>query len=111
LGKNQKEVVAVLPGVTREILASGKNIMVAKFSFAKGAEVPVHSHPHEQCSYIREGSFTYTLNGQNSDVQANDCMLVPPGTPHGAIAKEEGIIIDVFSPPREDFLATTSHEE
>ena len=79
--------------------------MVAKFSFEKGAEVPAHSHPHEQCSYIREGSFTYSLDGQEIDVQANDCLLVEPDKPHGATAKEQGVIIDVFSPPREDFLA------
>ncbi len=96
--------VMISPGIERSILASGGRLMAVEAQFQKGAAGAVHSHPHEQISYIIRGSFEFELNGQKMVIREGDSYYVGPGIPHGVTALEDSIILDVFTPQREDFL-------
>ena len=91
-------------GISRKILARGGNLMMVEVCFEKGGIGAIHSHSHEQISYIHKGSFEFILNEEKEIVQANDTVYIPANIPHGVKALEDSIIIDVFTPQREDFL-------
>lgn len=96
--------VASAPGIRRKVLCYDDGIMLVRFAFEPGAVGAEHSHPHKQCSVIESGSFDVTIAGQTKRLKAGDSYLVAPNLLHGAVAVEAGVIVDVFSPPREDFL-------
>ena len=91
-------------GVTRQILGYDPNLMMVRVTFAKGAVGALHAHPHRQVTYVERGRFEATVNGATTVVSAGDCFFVPPGSPHGAVALEDGALIDVFAPARTDFV-------
>jgi len=101
-----KEIAAVDlgQGVSRKILASGGDMMTVQFDFEEGAVGYLHSHPHEQVGYVVKGRFEATLAGGKTVIEAGDTYYVPSGVEHGVVALEEGVLIDVFTPQREDFL-------
>ncbi len=91
-------------GVIRKILASGGKMMTVEFTFAKGSIGALHSHPHEQVGYVAKGRFEATLGDQKTMIQEGDTYYVAPNVMHGVVALEDGVLIDVFTPQREDFL-------
>ena len=93
-------------GVSRKILSSGGNMMTAQFSFEKGAVGTPHTHPHEQVGYVVHGSFELTLADEKTIISTGDTYYVPSGVVHGVVALEDGVLLDVFTPQREDFLET-----
>ena len=72
--------------------------------FEKGAQGNMHSHVHEQITYIAEGKFLFTIDGETREVCKGDSVYMPSGAEHGVTCLEEGRLVDVFSPIREDFL-------
>lgn len=93
------------PGVTRRILAAGGGLMTVEFRFRKGAVGALHSHPHEQVGYVASGRFEFTLGDQKRVLGPGDSYYVPSGVVHGVVTLEDGVLLDVFTPQREDFLA------
>ena len=92
-------------GVSRKILTYGGNVMMVEVTMKKGGMGSVHTHPHEQISYIAAGSFEFDVDGVKQVVKKGDSLYVSPNVPHGTLSLEEGsIIVDVFCPIREDFL-------
>lgn len=91
-------------GVSRKILAQVTNIMMVEVNFKKGAVGEVHSHVHEQISYILKGSFELNIDGKNEMVKTGDTYYIKPNALHGVLALEDATILDVFTPRREDFL-------
>lgn len=92
-------------GVSRKLLSHGGGLMMVEVTFKEGAIGTVHQHEHEQISYIIKGSFQFELDGNVQKVTAGDSIYVPSNEAHGVRALEEGsVILDVFSPQREDFL-------
>ena len=91
-------------GVHRKILASNGGLMTVEVIFNKGAIGAVHTHPHEQVCYVLAGSFEFDLNGKKEVITQGDTYYVEPNIPHGVVALEDGILLDVFTPQREDFL-------
>lgn len=91
-------------GVTRKILASNGGLMTVEVTFQKGAIGALHSHPHEQISYVLAGSFEFELEGEKTIIKAGDSYYVSPNAIHGVVALEDSVILDVFTPQREDFL-------
>ncbi|MDF2613414.1 MAG: Cupin 2 conserved barrel domain protein [Clostridia bacterium] len=91
-------------GVTRKILTHDENLMMVEVSFEKGAVGAIHAHIHEQISYIAKGSFVFDLNGDKRVVKEGDSIYIASNLLHGVEALEESIIVDVFTPRREDFL-------
>ncbi|MFC5732447.1 cupin domain-containing protein [Cytobacillus gottheilii] len=92
-------------GVSRKILTRGGGLMMVEVTFKEGAVGALHQHFHEQISYIIKGSFQFELDGNVQKVTAGDSIYVPSNAAHGVRSLEEGsVILDVFSPQREDFL-------
>ncbi|WP_237389723.1 cupin domain-containing protein [Bacillus sp. USDA818B3_A] len=103
-GKNE-QIVDAGEGVKRKLLGRGGTLMMAEVSFQKEAIGAIHSHPHEQVSYIVQGSFEFHLDGKVQRVVKGDSVYVPSNTLHGVKALEDNsIILDVFTPQREDFV-------
>jgi quercetin dioxygenase-like cupin family protein len=94
----------VWPGITRKILGYDDRLMLVKVRFVQGTVAPAHDHPHSQCSYIESGIFEVKIGSEIKILGPGDGFNVPSGITHSVIAREAGIIIDAFSPHREDFL-------
>lgn len=92
------------PGVTRQVLGHDPALMLVRVTFAKGAIGYVHHHPHRQVSYVERGAFEVRLGGETTVLREGDCFFVPPDVPHGVVALEDGVLVDVFTPARQDFL-------
>ncbi|ABX44017.1 cupin domain-containing protein [Lachnoclostridium phytofermentans] len=101
-----KDIVATdcEPGVTRKILSYSDELMMCEITFEKGAKGYFHSHKHLQITYIAKGSFEFTIDGETKVVKQGDSVYMPSDAVHGVTALEEGILVDVFNPMREDFL-------
>ena len=95
-------------GITRQIMGYDNQIMLVKVKFEKGAIGAEHSHPHTQTTYVDSGVFEFTIDGKKEIVRSGDGLYVAPDLLHGAVCLEPGILIDVFSPMREDFIADNS---
>jgi quercetin dioxygenase-like cupin family protein len=90
-------------GTQRRILQDGEKIMMVQIRFDKGAIGALHNHPHEQMTFVMRGKVRFTLDGKTSDLATGQSIHIPSNVMHGAEALEETELIDVFSPPREDF--------
>ena len=90
-------------GITRKIIGYDENIMMVRVQFETGAVGYEHQHHHSQTTYIESGVFEVTIAGEKQLLKAGDGFFVPPNTLHGAVCIEAGVLIDVFSPFREDF--------
>ena len=103
--KNQDSAYKeVAPGVERKLLATGGGMMTAQLRFRKGAVGALHRHPHEQVGYVVSGSFEFTMEGKTQVLRAGDSYYVAPNLEHGVLALEDSLLIDVFTPQRQDFL-------
>ncbi|MCK8523407.1 cupin domain-containing protein [Aquimarina sp. D1M17] len=91
-------------GVKRQIMGYDDKIMLVHVKFKKGSEGPIHDHHHSQVTYVQSGEFEVSINGEKKILKGGDCFYIPPHAPHGAICLEDGVLIDVFSPIREDFM-------
>ncbi|KAB0682968.1 cupin domain-containing protein [Aureimonas leprariae] len=91
-------------GVARKILTYGERAMMVRVRFEAGAVGPAHSHPHVQCSLVESGRFDVTISGRTERLGPGDSFLVPPDAVHGVTALEAGVLVDVFTPMREDFV-------
>lgn len=91
-------------GVNRKVLANAENIMILELSLEKGADLPLHNHIHEQCSYVIEGKFEFEINGEKQILETGDSLYFGPNSPHSVTCLEAGKFLDVFTPAREEFL-------
>ena len=99
-----------LKGTLTRRMSTGTSMMIAEVRFAKGDSVPKHSHHNEQLMYITAGALHFKLGADGEHevtVRAGEVLVIPSNTPHEAYALEDTIDIDVFSPPREDWLSGT----
>lgn len=86
-------------------LVSGEKGMVAQVFFKKGGVVPLHQHENEQITYILEGALQFELEGRTVTVRKGEVLVIPSNVPHKAVALEDTLDLDLFSPPRADWLA------
>ncbi|QPG05017.1 cupin domain-containing protein [Salinimonas marina] len=91
-------------GLKRQMLGYNEELMAVKVWFAEGAQGYTHQHRHSQVTYVEKGEFHFTIDGETKVLKAGDSCLIPPHAEHGAICPTGGILLDIFSPPREDFL-------
>ena len=100
--------VAVVEGVERETLAVGESLMIVRFTFQKGTEVPWHAHPHEQSSFIVQGRLKLLLQREQKEqeiiLSPGMSAIIPPNVQHKAIAMEDTVDVNSFTPIREDYL-------
>ena len=91
-------------GVKRKIMAYDDTIMLVNVHFDKGGIGALHEHYHSQVTYVESGQFEVTIGGETKILKGGDSFYVQPHVLHGAICLESGILVDVFSPMREDFI-------
>jgi quercetin dioxygenase-like cupin family protein len=96
--------VATGPGVTREVLSDHPDLMIVAFRFTAGGEGTLHSHPHVQATYVQSGRFAFTIDGTDREVGPGDSFVIPGNAVHGCRCLETGVLIDSFTPRRDDFL-------
>lgn len=91
-------------GVTRRVLAYDKDVMCVENTFQAGAVGPLHHHPHTQITYVVSGVFEFEIDGAVKTVRAGDSMLKASDVEHGCVCREAGVLLDLFTPMREDFV-------
>ncbi|HVW59450.1 MAG TPA: cupin domain-containing protein [Puia sp.] len=91
-------------GVQRKIVAYDQQLMLVKVAFEAGGIGTVHEHYHSQITHIESGKFEIQIGDKKKILSAGDAYYIPPHVLHGALCLEAGVLIDVFSPMREDFL-------
>ena len=96
--------VHAAPGVRRAVLSNRPELMLVAVRFEAGALGAPHSHHHVQASYVAEGRFEVTIDGVTTRLGPGDSFVVAPDLLHGVVAVEPGLLIDAFTPRRDDFL-------
>jgi quercetin dioxygenase-like cupin family protein len=92
-------------GIERQMIW-GERLMVCRLQFAPRVVTAVHSHPHEQVTLVERGQVRFTVDGVERVATAGDVLFFPPNLPHGATMLDEpAVLVDIFSPVREDFLS------
>ncbi len=91
------------PSLQRQMVY-GEQAMISRIRLKKGAQVPEHSHSNEQIAYIVEGKLKFTLAGRDMVACAGQVLVIPGGVPHSAEALEDTLNLDVFAPPRQDWI-------
>lgn len=95
----------MVEGVCRKVLGCSENIMMVEVSLKKGAVLPNHSHFHEQVTYIVKGSLEFEVDGEKRIMKAGDSIYIGPNVEHKVVTLEEdALVVDAFTPQREDFL-------
>lgn len=96
-------------GLSRKLI-TGDRMMIAHVYFESGEEVPRHSHDNEQVTYILSGALRFWFGAadeQEVTVRAGEVVIIPSNLPHRAVALEATLDVDIFAPPRQDWLAGT----
>ena len=91
-------------GLVRQLFGYDDSILMAKVDFEAGAVGAVHAHTHAQVSYVVSGEFDVFIDGVETRLGPGDSFYIEPNLDHGAVCRKAGVLIDVFSPVRDDFL-------
>jgi len=91
-------------GVWRQILGHDAEMMMVRVRFDAGAVGAPHHHPHRQATLVESGRFRVEIGGETRELGAGDGFFIPPNVEHGVVATEAGVLVDVFTPARADFL-------
>src|SRR5258706_8518830 len=97
--------ITMVPGIRRQTLVAGERMMQVLVMLEAGSHLPEHQHPHEQITYVLRGRLRMLIGGVLHELGAGDTAYMPGGTPHAVDTLEDALVIDTFSPPREDMLA------
>lgn len=98
-------------GIQRQMLGFNGDIMMVKAVFEDGSIGYVHEHVHSQSTYVASGEFEVTIGDEVQRVSAGDSFFIEPNIRHGAVCIKAGVLIDAFSPCREDFLNRDNNNE
>lgn len=93
-----------LPGIEMKTLVNGEKTLLAEVHMQKGSELPLHRHPHEQTGYMVSGAMRLTIEGRVFMVEPGDSWNVPGDAEHHVAVLEDTVVVEVFSPVREDYL-------
>ena len=103
--KNTGESKQLMEGIELTTLVHGEKTLMGQFKIARDSAIPSHSHPHEQTGFLVSGKVRFNVDGEIMDAEAGDSWCLPGNVEHSAEAQEDSIIIEVFSPVREDYLS------
>ncbi|MBX2816576.1 MAG: cupin domain-containing protein [Saprospiraceae bacterium] len=101
---SEEEWESVDPKIDRQIMGYDDKIMLVKVAFKEGGVGQMHEHHHSQVTYVESGEFEMTIGDKTHTIKTGDAYYVPPHAIHGCTCTKAGVLIDVFSPLREDFL-------
>ena len=102
--KDEMEWEQINPLLRRQIHGYDDKIMLVIADFKEGGVGDLHNHHHSQVTYVQSGEFEMTIGDKVKTIRAGDSYYIPPFVMHGCVCKKDGMLIDVFSPVREDFL-------
>ena len=94
----------VEPNIQRKIMSYTEGVMLVKVAFEVGGVGTMHKHPHLQMSYIASGAFEVTVGDDKKILREGDVYYIPSDVLHGVVCLEKGVLVDVFTPMREDFI-------
>jgi quercetin dioxygenase-like cupin family protein len=94
------------PLIDRQFVV-GDRSMLARIILRKGSIVPMHSHDNEQITYVLEGALKFVIEGKELIVRSGEVLVIPSNLPHSAEAIEDTVDLDIFCPPREDWIRGT----
>lgn len=94
----------MIPGVRLQPLVHGEKTQLVRFLLSKGAEIPVHNHPHEQTGMLISGRLRLIIENEEFDVNSGDSWCIPGNASHYVDVIEDSTVVEVFSPVREDYL-------
>lgn len=94
----------MVPGISLKTLVHGERTLMTEFRIEKNGVLPRHSHPHEQTGYLVSGRMVLTVGEDRLDAGPGDSWCIPGGVEHEGRVLEESVIVEVFSPVREDYL-------
>ena len=97
--------IMMVPGIRRRTVAAGAQMMQMLVELDAGSHLPEHQHPHEQITHVLRGRLRLTVAGVPHELGAGSSLCIPGATLHFADTLEDALVIDTFSPPREDLLA------
>jgi quercetin dioxygenase-like cupin family protein len=97
------EPESLSPLISRQYVV-GANTMLARIVLKQDAHVPMHHHFHEQISHVIEGALNFLVDGKQVAVRAGDILCIPPNVPHEVTALEDSVALDIFNPPRQDWI-------
>ncbi len=101
---NDPALRSVREGVRFKTMALGLKTHLTEFHLAKGSVIPAHTHPHEQTGYVISGRLVFNIGGESFDALPGDAWNIAGGVEHAVEVPEDSVVIEVFSPPREDYL-------
>ncbi len=95
----------VTEGIERRLVARGGDMMIVEVHFKKGSVGSLHEHFHEQVTYCTKGAVMFEVDGEKQRIGAGDSVYMPPNCNHGCVVLEDDtVLLDIFTPQREDFL-------
>jgi len=100
------ELETLNPLLQRQMV-TGTNVMLARITLKEGCVVPLHSHYNEQLSYVIEGALKFFIGGKALTVRAGEVLTIPPHVPHRVKALRDSVTLDIFHPPRADWINKT----
>lgn len=95
----------LIDGVDLGTMVHGEKTLMAQFRLKKGADIPMHDHPYEQTGLLVSGKIVLVIDGSEYDVSPGDSWCIGSDVPHGARALADSVAVEVFAPPREDYMA------
>lgn len=102
--KNEEGYYSQVKGIEQKTLVYGERTLLAEFLLKEGSVVPEHAHPYEQTGYLVSGHMVFIVGNARHDFMAGDSWCIPMNVEHGAEVLEDSVVVEVFSPVREDYL-------
>lgn len=97
--------IDMVPGIRRQTITTGATMYQMRARLDAGSRLPEHSHPQEQITHVISGRLRMNVSGEPHELGPGESLYLPSNVPHGAETIEDTLVIDTFSPPREDYLA------
>lgn len=105
MSRNDNPWVDICPGIKRQTITTGATMYQMRAELDAGSQLPVHQHVQEQIAHVISGRIRFNVDGEPREVGAGESLYLASNVPHGAETLEAAVVIDTFSPPREDYLA------
>ena len=102
--RDERQAVEAMPGLVRRVLAHSPTLMLVENTIAAGTVLPTHQHPHEQILYVQSGELRLRCEGQECLMRTGDSCALAGDVAHGVVAITDLVVLDIFTPAREDFL-------